>query len=107
MKRLVSTETKATEEALKAANLSKRTRSKGIRDNRSQLKSHERKHGALSFNNDNSEPLTLIPQDDLYTAKHAEQLLRPPSVKGYVPPAEPLDEIRAARERARRKHEQQ
>lgn len=106
MKRLISSETKATEEALEAANLSKRARSKNIRDNRNQLKSHERKHGSLSFNSDNGEPLTSTPQEAPYTTEPNKQLLRPPSAEGYVPPAKPTDEIRAARERAKGKNEQ-
>jgi len=102
MKRLVASETKATEEALKAANLSKRARS-NIRDNRNQLKSYERKHGALSFNSD---LLDSVLTDLSHTAESNKHLSQPPSTEGYVPPAEPLDEIRAARERAREKHEQ-
>ncbi|HST50612.1 MAG TPA: transposase family protein [Pyrinomonadaceae bacterium] len=106
MKRLISSETKATEEALKAANLSKSARSKNIRGSRNQLKSHERKHGPLSLNIDNTEPSTMSTLDILHTTEPAKQLVRPPSAEGYVPPAQPTDEIRAARERAKRKNEQ-
>lgn len=101
VKRLVASETKATEEVLKAANLSKRARS-DIRGNRNQLKSHERRHGALSFNSDNSDPLISTPQEALHTTD-AKQLIRPPAAAGYVSPAKPIDEIRAARERAKGK----
>jgi putative transposase len=106
VKRLVSSETKATEEALKAANLSKSARSKNIRTNRNQLKGHERKHGSLSFSNEKGKPSTIAPLDILHTAEPAKQLIRPPSAEGYVPPAKPTDEIRAARERAKGKNEQ-
>lgn len=105
MKRLISSETKATEEALKAANLSKSARSKNIRANRNQLKSHERKHGPLSFNIDNTEPSTTLPIDIHHTTEPTKQLVRPPSAEGYVSPAKPTDEIRAARERAKKENE--
>jgi len=99
---LVSKETKATEQALVAAKLSKSARSKNIRENRNQIKSHERKHGALSSD---SEPLTPTLPAPVNNIKTNTDLRRPPSADGYVPPAKPLDEIRAARERARKKNE--
>lgn len=102
IKSLISEETKATEIALRAANLSKRARSTNIRVNRNQLKSHERKQGALSVE---SAPLTSAPSNAPHTTETNKQLLRPPSAEGYVPPAKPLDEIREALERARRKNE--
>lgn len=104
MKRLVASETKATEEVLKVANLSKRARS-NIRDNRNQLKGHERKHGPLLFNSGGSKPLGSTPHETLLTTEPSKQLIRPPVAEGYVSPAKPTDEIRAARERARRKNE--
>jgi hypothetical protein len=97
---LISTETKETEQALKAANLSKRARSNNIRENRNQLKRHERKHGPLSISGTNSLPLPAS-LDNLTTDT---ELRRPGSAEGYVPPAKPLDEISAARERARKKN---
>lgn len=102
MKRLISSEVKATEKALKDANLSKSARSKSIRTNRNQLKSHERKHGPLSLNIDNAEPSTTSLLEALHTPEPNKQLVRPPSAEGYVPPAKPTDEIRAARERAKK-----
>jgi hypothetical protein len=102
MKRLVSEETKATEEVLKAAQLSKSARLRDVRANRRRVRSYERKHGALSFN---SESPTSMPQEIVPTIVPARQLLRPPSAEDYVPPAKPIDELRAARERARRKDE--
>lgn len=102
MKRLVSEETKATEDALKAAQLSKSARLRDVRANRRRVRSYERKHGALSFN---SESPTSMPQETVPTIVPARQLLRPPSAEDYVPPAKPIDELRAARERARRKDE--
>lgn len=106
MKRLISSEIKATEEALKAASLSKRARSNNIRANRNQLKSYERKHGSISFNNDDSNPSTTTTAEALYTTESTKRLIRPSSAEGYVPPAKPTDEIRAARERAKGKNEQ-
>lgn len=102
IKHLVSTESQATEQALVAANLSKSARSKNMRENRNQLKSHERKHGAIHSVNEPSAP-TAPPQLSLVETN--AELLRPPSTKGYVPPAQPLDDISAARERARKKNE--
>jgi hypothetical protein len=100
IKSLVSKETKATEEALNVSHPSKTARSKNIRAHRNQLKSHERKHGSLSFNAPNSPPSAL---EVTQTGGANQRLLQPDSADGYVPPAKPIDEIRAARERARRK----
>jgi hypothetical protein len=100
VKSLISGEIRATEQALKIANLSKRARSKNIRENRNQLKSHERKHGALSLDNESLKTTLPVLLNSIETNT---ELRRPPSADGYVPPAKPLDEIRAARERARGK----
>jgi hypothetical protein len=90
------------ETALRDANLSKRARSTNIRINRNQIKSYERKQGALSVN---SNSLTSAPPNAPHTTEANKQLLRPPSAEGYVPPAKPIDEIREARERARRRND--
>lgn len=99
---LIAKETKATEQALSEANLSKSARSKNIRDNRNQLKSHERKHGTLSSDSKSPKPTLPAALNDI--GRNAT-FLRAPSVMDYVPPAKPLNEIRAAQERARKKDE--
>jgi hypothetical protein len=100
--RLISEEIKATEEAIKVANISKRARSKNIRANRNQLKSYERKHGTLSST---SRLLESDASEHSHETTSNKQLIRVSSAKDYVPPAKPLDEIRAARERAKRENE--
>jgi hypothetical protein len=102
VKSLVSRETKETEQALKAANLSKRARSNNIRENRNQLKRHERKHGPLSISSGPITPALPASLDDLTTDT---ELRRPSSAEGYVPPARPLDELSAAWEKARKNNE--
>jgi hypothetical protein len=102
IKSLISEETIATETALRTANISKRARATNIRANRKQVKSYERKQGSLTVA---SEPLTSTASNAPHATETNKQLLRPPSAEGYVPPAKPMDELREARERARRKNE--
>ena len=97
IKRLVAEETEETEKALKTANLSKRARTGNIRDNRDQVKRYERKHGAISFNSEPSDS----PLSDTSSSPSGKHLVKAPSSDGYVPAAKPINEIRAARERAR------
>lgn len=101
VKSLVSGETEETEQALKAANLSKRARSNNIRENRNQLKRYERKRGPLSTSNGPTVPALPVSLDNLTTDT---ELRRPASAEKYVPPAKPLDEMRAAWEKARKKN---
>jgi putative transposase len=97
LKRLVSDEAKETDQAMKAANLSNRARTQNIRDSRNQLKRHERKYGSLSY----SKLVDSSLAETSSSAASKRHLVRPPASDGYVPPAKPIDEIRAARERAR------
>lgn len=99
VKSLITRETKETEQALMAANLSKRARSNNIQENRNQLKRHERKHGPLSTSGDTKPPPLPTSLDNLTTDT---ELRRPGSAEGYVPPAKPLDELSAAWEKARK-----
>jgi len=88
---------KATEEAWSKDGLSNTARLRGIRSKRGTLKSHERKYESGNTNNlsiqvDSPEPVTAVV--DVPALPPA-----PPAPAGYIPPAEPFDEIRAARER--------
>lgn len=102
IKSLIFKEAEETERALDAAKLSKRARLRHVRDNRNQLKSHERKHGLLSLDNP---PSAWASPTTINKLESNTEMVRPSSPEGYVPPAKPLEEIRAAHERARKKHE--
>lgn len=97
MKRLVSEETIATEAALEAAKPSNRARTRNIREHRDQVKRFERKHGPLSIKNKPDSPPDGTASPSKISGKH---LRKASQSAEYVPPAKPIDEIRAARERA-------
>lgn len=97
---LISLETESTERALINANMSKSARLRGTRDSREQIKEFERKHGHVGPSN---MPNSSTTDETVMHGVPNEQLVRAPLPDAYVPPAQPIDEIRAARERARHK----
>lgn len=98
---LIAQEIEATERALKVANLSKRAQLSGIRDNREQIKKFERKHGPIGPDN---MPGKSVANEAVVPEVSGRRLDKAPMPDAYVPPAQPIDEIRAARERARHKN---
>jgi putative transposase len=99
---LIAQEIEATERALKVANLSKRAQLSGIRDNREQIKKFERKHGPIGPDN---MPGKSVANEAVVSEVSGRRLDKAPMPDAYVPPAQPIDEIRAARERARHKND--
>jgi putative transposase len=100
MNNLIAQEVEATERALMAANISKSARLDGIRENRERVKEFERKHGPIGPGN---MPNSLTTGETVTQEISNERLDQAPMPDAYVPPAQPVDEIRAARERARHK----
>lgn len=98
---LLAQETAATEAALTAAGLSDRERLRGTRRAREQLKAYERKHGPVPKVQQLPEnPVAPSPSPEVSGEQHLPQVAKPDS---YVRPARPLDEIRAATRKVRRK----
>jgi hypothetical protein len=100
IKNLIAQEVEATELALDKANISNSGRLDGIRDSREQLKKFESKHGPVGPHN---MPADSTPDQPVAPKVSNNQLTKASVPDAYIPPAQPIDEIRAARERARRK----
>lgn len=90
---IINTGIELTAEALENDNRSKSARTKGIKANRKALRDHERKERVQPSGKESGsgKPAPVIP---------IKPLDRPPVSSGYIPPAEPYDELREARERA-------
>jgi hypothetical protein len=93
--RIVNEGTAMTRRALAGDTRSKKERTGNIRENRKALKAHERKYGPHAIQpSDVSRTETSIPADSLST---------PPASVGYIPPAQPFDELRQSRERRKKR----
>jgi putative transposase len=91
--RIVSEAKEMTKAALAGTNLSNNERTSGIRENRKRHKAYERRQGGTKPNSDTNQVLPVplpIP------------VPKSPAPAGYVPPAHPHNELRAARERVKK-----
>lgn len=93
--RIVSEAKEMTKAALAGADLSNSERTHGIRENRKRHKAYERRQASVGSIGDTS-------QDQSVSEPATSLVPRLPAPAGYVPPAHPHDELRAAREKVRK-----
>jgi hypothetical protein len=97
---LLAQEIAATERALVASGISDKERLQGIRKSRNQLREFERKFGPAP---PQLPAGAITPDKDAPPSTTDGQLFKARKPESYVPPAQPIDELRTARERRRRK----
>ncbi len=92
--RIIAEGEEMTKEVRKGSDLSASAFTKGVRDNRKALKSHERKHGANGPDGSQQKPDSGLEQASVRPFK------KPAITEGYVPSARLHDELREARSEA-------